>query len=83
MSSRTLSQDLRARIVAAVENGLFQHQVAEKFNVNPAMLYVGPLAATTGQPSFPTLCDGDHLSYQIETKAGRIDALRKRFGNIG
>lgn len=47
------------------------------------LLYVGALAATTGQPSFPISCDGDHLSYQIETKAGRIDALWERIGNTG
>lgn len=55
MSSRTLSQDLRARIVAAVESGLFQHQVAEKFNVNPAIAVRRPSRGNHRPTQLPNL----------------------------
>ncbi|GEB84201.1 hypothetical protein AOR01nite_26780 [Acetobacter orleanensis] len=49
MSSRTLSLDLRERVVAVVLNGLSRRQAAERFGVSPASAVRWcALAAATG-----------------------------------
>ncbi|MFT8786883.1 MAG: IS630 family transposase [Gluconobacter oxydans] len=75
MSSRTLSLDLRERVVAAVSNGLSRRQAAERFGVSPASAVRWcALAATTGSPAASPR-GGDRLSHRIEAQAERIHAL--------
>jgi len=75
MSSRTLSLDLRARVVAAVSKGLSRRQAAERFGVSPASAVRWcALAASTGSPAAKPR-GGDRLSHRIEAQADRIHAL--------
>ncbi|MBS1055131.1 transposase [Gluconobacter kondonii] len=75
MSSRTLSLDLRERVVAAVSNGLSRRQAAERFGVSPASAVRWcALAATTGSPAASPR-GGDRLSHRIEAQAECIHAL--------
>ncbi|MCH4091202.1 hypothetical protein [Acetobacter sp.] len=75
MSSRTLSLDLRERVVAAVSNGLSRRQAAERFGVSPASAVRWcALADTIGSPA-ARLRGGDRLSHRIEAQAERIPVL--------
>jgi transposase len=75
MSSRTLSLDLRNRVVAAVSDGLSRRQAAERFGVSPASTVRWcALAAEHGSPAARPR-GGDRLSQRIEAQAGRIHAL--------
>ncbi|MFB9872155.1 IS630 family transposase [Acetobacter farinalis] len=75
MSSRTLSLDLRERVVAAVSNGLSRRQAAERFGVSPASaIRWCALAAATGSAAARPR-GGDRLSHRIEAQAERIHAL--------
>lgn len=75
MSSRTLSLDLRTRVVAAVAKGMSRRQAAERFGVSPASaIRWCALAASTGSPAAKPR-GGDRLSHRIEAQAGRIHAL--------
>ena len=75
MSSRTLSLDLRARVVRAVSKGMSRRQAAERFGVSPASAVRWcALAAATGSPAARAR-GGDRLSYRIEAQAGRIHAM--------
>nr|WP_264816228.1 IS630 family transposase [Asaia krungthepensis] len=74
-SSRTLTLDLRERVVAVVSNGLSRRQAAERFGVSPASaVFWCALAATTGSPA-ASHRGGDRLSHRIEAQAERIHAL--------
>jgi len=65
MSSRTLSLDLRARVVAAVSKGLSRRQAVERFGVSPASaVRWWALAASTGSPAAKPR-SGDRLSHRI------------------
>ena len=75
MSSRTLSLDLRARVVAAVSKGLLRRQAAERFGVSPASAVRWcALAASTGSPAAKPR-GGDRLLHRIEAQADWIHAL--------
>lgn len=75
MSSRTLSLDLRDRVVAAVSNGMSRRQVAERVGVSPASaIRWCSLSAATGSPAAKPR-GGDRLSHRIEAQAGRIHTL--------
>lgn len=75
MSSRTLSLDLRERVVAAVSHGLSRRQAAERFGVSPASAVRWcALAAATGSAAARPR-GGGHLSHRIEAQAERIHAL--------
>lgn len=75
MSSRTLSLDLRERVVAAVSIGLSRRQAAERFGVRPASAVRWcALAATTGSAAARPR-GGDRLSHRLEAQAERIHAL--------
>lgn len=75
MSSRTLSLDLRERVVAAVENGLSRRQAAERFGVSPASAVRWcALTVTTGSAAARPR-DEYRLSHRIEAQVGRIHAL--------
>jgi len=75
MSSRTLSLDLRDRVVGAVSNGMSRRQAAERFGVSPASaIRWCSVSAATGSPAAKPR-GGDRLSYRIEAQAGRILAL--------
>ncbi len=75
MSSRTLSLDLRERVVAAVSNGLSRRQAAERFGVSPAIAtHWCALAAATGS-AVARPRGGDRLSHRIKAQAARIHAL--------
>jgi transposase len=75
MSSRTLSLDIRERVVAAVSNGLSRRQAAERFGVSPASAVRWcALATSTGCPAARPR-GGDRLSHRIEAQAERIHAL--------
>lgn len=75
MSSRTLSLDLRERVVAAVSGGLSRRQAAERFGVSPASaIRWCNLARETGCVT-PKPRGGDRLSGRIEAQAARIRAL--------
>lgn len=69
MSSRTLSLDLRERVVATVSNGLSHRQVAERFGVSP------PSAIRWCALAAAKLRGGDRLSHRLEAQAERIHAL--------
>ena len=75
MSSRTLSLDLRERVVAAVSQGMSRRQAAERFDVSPASAVRWcALATATGSPAARPR-GGDRLSHRIEAQAERIHAL--------
>ncbi|MBS1095976.1 hypothetical protein [Gluconobacter wancherniae] len=75
MSIRTVSLDLRERIVAAVSNGLLRRQATEQFGVSPASIIRWcALAAATGS-AVARPRGGDRLSHLIETQAARIHLL--------
>lgn len=75
MSSRTLSLDLRARVVAAVSNCLSRRQAAKRFGVSPASaIRWCALAAATGRTAAKPR-GGDRMSHWIEASAERIHAL--------
>lgn len=75
MSSRTLSLDLRERVVAAVSNGLSRRQAAERFGVSPASaIRWCALAAATGSAAVRPR-GGNRLSHRSEAQAERIHAL--------
>jgi len=75
MSSRTLSLDLRERVVAAISGGLSRRQAAERFGVSPASaIRWCALARETGSAT-PKPRGGDRLSGRIEAQAARIRTL--------
>ncbi|NHO34411.1 IS630 family transposase [Acetobacter sp. LMG 1636] len=75
MSSRTLSLDLRERVVAAVSNGLSRRQAAERFGVSPASAVRWCALATATGSAAASPRGGDRLSHRIEAQAARIHAL--------
>lgn len=75
MSSRPLSLDLGACVVAAVSEGLSRRQAAERFGVSSASAVRRcALAASTGNPAAKPR-GGDRQSHRIEAQADRIHAL--------
>lgn len=73
--SRTLSIDLRERVVAAVSGGLSRRQAAEWFGVSPAsaVRWCAQTRATGSVAAKPR--GDDRLSERIEAQAERILAL--------
>jgi len=75
MSSRALSLDLRARVVAGVSKGVSRRQAAERFGVSSASAVRWcVLATSTGSPAAKPR-GGDRRSHRIEAQADRIHAL--------
>jgi transposase len=73
--AKTLSLDLRERVIAAVSGGMSRRQAAEHFDVSPASAIRWCAQQRETGSAAPKPRGGDRLSGRIEAQAGVILAL--------
>ena len=69
---KSLSFDLRSRVLAAIDQGLSRRQAAERFGVSPSSAMRGYAARAAGGDARPKPQGGDRLSQRTEAHAELI-----------
>jgi transposase len=80
--SKALSNDLRERVVAAVERGLSRHKAAERFGVSAASAIRWTSRKTKTGSVAPKALGGDRRSQRIEAEAETILGLVRHTPDI-
>ena len=71
---KSLSSDLRSRVLAAIDQGLSRRKAAERFGVSAASAIRWHAARAAGGDARPKPQGGDRLSHKTEAHAGLIRA---------